>query len=263
MNDLKALTGVAAGYSHIAVESCGSTFLVCYEEAAKGNVDRLWVTAGEQTQGRGSRGRNWISKPGNLYSSLLLRNPSKPKNYAELTFVAALAVRDTIADFLAGALVQLKWPNDVLVNDKKCSGVLLESRMGGASNLVVIGMGINCRHHPSDTLFPATDMLAEGIDVQPEDVFAVLSGKLAQMIEIWDQGNNFQGVLDAWLHHAWGLGKATKVGLYDGSHLSGTFKGVDKRGQMLLVEDNGDERVITVGDIFTLPGAGKNAGEQD
>ena len=261
-----ALKGSTKAYRHIAVESCISTNVLCFEQAIKGEPGNLWITSAEQTGGKASRGRSWVSKPGNLYSSLLLENPCAPEHFSELTFVAALAVREAIEDFLPHASLALKWPNDVLVNEKKCSGILLESRQSTLNNHVVIGIGINCGHHPADTSFPATDLLSEGIDLEPPAVFEVLARKIASFLQIWDAGNEFDMIRENWLNHAWGLGKTTRVGLYDGSVLSGTFKGLDESGHMLLIEASGHETSITVGDIFALPMSDvrdKDAGEMD
>ncbi len=262
----RSLQGLAEGFRHIAVDSCGSTNVICFERAENGEPGNLWITATEQTVGKASRGRGWVSKPGNLYSSLLLETPCKPKHLPGLTFVAAVSVYETIAHFVSGAKVELKWPNDVLVDERKCSGVLLENRLNLERNIVVIGMGLNCRHHPGDTNFPATDMLTEGVDVEPEQVFDELAARVAENLKLWNAGTGFAAIRENWLQHAWGLGKPTLVRLYDGVEVCGTFKGLDKNGHMILTGESGKDVRITVGDVFALPKVVEqtnNAGEFD
>src|SRR4029077_19050276 len=96
--------------------------------AQQGEGGPLWITATAQTQGRGRYGRIWISPPGNLYACLLLRDPSPFEHAPQLAFVAALALRDAVA-FEAKALapqLKFKWPNDLLLDGRKCAGTLIE-----------------------------------------------------------------------------------------------------------------------------------------
>ncbi len=153
-----------------------STNTLCLEAAQNGDPGGLWITAGRQLQGRGSRGRQWVSEPGNLYASLLLRAPGSDEKLHTLTFVTSLAIRDAIyalpdAGF---ADVALKWPNDVLLNGKKTSGILLESHHVRDARFVIIGMGVNISHFPQDTLYPATSLQAEGINTNADDLVQFL-----------------------------------------------------------------------------------------
>ncbi len=130
--------------------------------AAPGTL--VWAT--EQTAGRGRRGRAWLSPPGNLYLSLVLRPDGAPSRAAQLGFVAALGLGDALAPLLGPALpLSYKWPNDLLVNGKKLAGILLESETSAAGGVdfVVIGIGVNIRSMPDDVEFPATSLAAEGV----------------------------------------------------------------------------------------------------
>src|SRR6185436_13795822 len=119
------------------------------------------VWADEQTAGRGRRGRTWLSPPGNLYLSLVLRPNDPPARAAQLGFVAALGLGDALAG-LAGPRLQprYKWPNDLLVNGKKLAGILLESENAAADRVdfVVIGIGVNIAVAPDDVEYPATSL---------------------------------------------------------------------------------------------------------
>src|SRR4029079_14280939 len=94
---------------------------------------------------------------------------SAPDRFAELSFVAALAVHDAVGrriPGLAGRLV-LKWPNDLLIDRNKFAGILVE----GEGATVVIGIGVNCIHHPEGTDYPETDIAAAGVRASPERLF--------------------------------------------------------------------------------------------
>ena len=107
--------------------------------AEAGEAEGLVVVAKRQTAGRGRHGRVWESPEGNLYCSMLLRPADMQATGAFYSFVAALALRDTVAALLPGAAVTLKWPNDVLVGGRKIAGILLE----GGPQWLVIGIGLN------------------------------------------------------------------------------------------------------------------------
>src|SRR5437016_6850797 len=118
----------AAGVRHVAHEVLGSTNVEALHLARQGEHGPLWITADRQTAGRGRRGRAWVSPPGNLYASLLLREPAQPRRAAEICFIAALALSDAIFEIAprAAAALALKWPNDVLVDGAKTAGILVE-----------------------------------------------------------------------------------------------------------------------------------------
>lgn len=236
----------------IRLGDVGSTNDEARRLAASGARDGTLVRADSQNRGRGRQGRNWDSPPGNLYMSLLLRPDVAPGRALQLGFVASLSIAEAIA---AGAPatgdVQVKWPNDVLVNGGKVCGMLLESSMkadGSAVEWVVIGMGINVKAAPDGTAWPATSLAAEGMDVTPGDLLRAI----VQRIESWrgrwrDEG--FSPVREAWLARAAGLGGPV-VARLPGETLAGTFSGLDETGALLLDLEAGGRRHIAMGDVF-------------
>jgi BirA family biotin operon repressor/biotin-[acetyl-CoA-carboxylase] ligase len=242
-----------SGHRIIRVEETGSTNTVALDAARTGESSGLWIVARRQTGGRGSRGRQWVSIEGNLLASLLLRDPGPVARLPELTFVAALAVRDAIAGFAAqaasGKSVSLKWPNDILVADRKVSGILLESHEVAGGRAVIIGIGVNCVGHPSDTLHAATDLAAEGIDGDAEAVLASMADRMAFWLETWNGGAGFADVRSAWLKHAKGLGERIHVRL-PGRELTGTFEEFSQDGQLVIRLDGRDSIRLSAADIF-------------
>src|SRR5947207_10376488 len=120
----------AAGVRLVMHDALDSTNSEALKLAQGGERGPLWVVAARQTAGRGRRGRNWVSQPGNLYATLLLTDPAPAERWPQLSFVAALALRDAVAA-LAPALearVAIKWPNDLLLDGAKVAGILIEGQ---------------------------------------------------------------------------------------------------------------------------------------
>lgn len=156
-----ALSPVAAneGYRLETFEAVGSTNAVALERAAGGDPGKLWLVTKKQESGRGRRGRAWSTPEGNLASTLLLVESYEMKTAATLGFVAGLSLADALDAVFAATgpavppTIGLKWPNDVLVNGAKLTGILLESSIL-AKNLfaVAIGIGTNVVAFPDDRL---------------------------------------------------------------------------------------------------------------
>src|SRR5690242_10790158 len=152
----------AAGVRLVSHELLTSTNSEALALAGKGEGGPLWITAGRQSAGRGRRGRPWVSEPGNLYATLLLTDPAPPEHWPELSFVAALAIHDAVAEVAPAIRPQLaiKWPNDLLLDSRKFAGILAEGEGGerGDGGAVAVGIGVNCSSHPANTDYPATDL---------------------------------------------------------------------------------------------------------
>lgn len=232
-------------------DSVGSTNDEAKTLARGGAPSGTLVWAGQQTAGRGRRGRTWLSPAGNLYLSLVERPEEPPARAAQLGFVAALGLGDALAA-LAGPAPQLryKWPNDLLANGKKIAGILLESENAAQDSVdfVVIGIGVNIAHAPRDVEFPATSLAAEGVaGITP----AVLLEGFARHFPGWAQRWRVEGfapIRAAWLAAASGLGNSIKVRL-EHSTLFGRFHGLDDDGALVLDAAEGRRR-IAAGEVF-------------
>jgi BirA family biotin operon repressor/biotin-[acetyl-CoA-carboxylase] ligase len=244
---------LAAGARHIALETTASTNVEALDHARAGERGTLWITARTQTAGRGRRGSTWVSNAGNLYATLLLTEPSPPECAPQLSFVAALALHDAVADCAPqlGPLLQLKWPNDLLLGGAKLAGILIE---GGSERTfaVAIGIGVNCAGHPSDTAYPATDLAAAGALVAPDQVFSALVASMVRRLAQWARGEGFSGIRADWLKRAAGLGEAIRVRLPK-REFSGRFEGLDEAGR-LLVDGPAGVTAVTAGEVFGMGG---------
>ncbi|MEX0589587.1 MAG: biotin--[acetyl-CoA-carboxylase] ligase, partial [Xanthobacteraceae bacterium] len=218
-------------------------------------IGPLWVVARRQTAGHGRRGRTWISEPGNLYASLLLVDPAVPAVVSGICFVSALALHDALLDTahgLAPAQLKLKWPNDVLLDGRKLAGILIEGvSLAGGSAAVAVGFGVNCRHHPERTEFPAIDLAAAGYAASPEMLLGALGDAMATRLKEWDRGSGFAEIRAAWLARATGIGAAIEVRLSDRTSV-GIFEAIDQGGALVLKHRDGKRETIAAGDVFPL-----------
>jgi BirA family biotin operon repressor/biotin-[acetyl-CoA-carboxylase] ligase len=202
-----------------------------------------------QEAGRGRRGRAWSSPAGNLYASLLLTDPAPPAIAAQLSFVAALALHDAVAECAPqlGPALKVKWPNDLLLGSAKIAGILIEAETGPPFT-TVIGMGVNCASHPPDTLYAATDLKAAGALVTAEVLLQALARTMQTRLAQWDRGGGFAAIRSAWLKRAAGLGGDIRVRLPE-REFSGLFEGLDDDGRLLVRGENG-VTAVTAGEVF-------------
>ncbi len=246
-------TGLPPAYRLVALASIDSTNEEAKRRARAGAADKTLVWAATQTAGRGRGGRLWVSPPGNLYLSLVLRPDCPPRRAVELGFVAAVALGSALRPFTGDLPVAFKWPNDVLLRGRKVAGILIEADSQNAARLdwLVLGVGVNVASHPAGTDFPATSLSAEGRPgVSVEALRDAFAADFLAATEQW-QRDGFQAVRARWKAQAVGLGRPISVRLPNAT-LRGTFIDLDADGALLLggETDGGTVRRITAGDVF-------------
>lgn len=230
--------------------------------AASGEPGPLWVVARRQTGGKGRSGRSWASEPGNLYNTLMQRFRCPPAVLNQLSLLAGLAAHDAIAAVVRpGTLrgLRLKWPNDVLIGDAKCVGILCESQQSPGEVIVVMGIGINIASHPEGLGRPTTSLAAHGVHVTPETMHAALAERTAHWIDAWREGHNFEALRQAWLERAGAIGEPMSVNM-GAERVEGSYMGLDGTGALLLRDVVGRMRVITFGDVSLGLGNGTTGG---
>jgi BirA family biotin operon repressor/biotin-[acetyl-CoA-carboxylase] ligase len=232
-------------FSLLALDRTDSTNDEARRAAQQGAGHGFVVCAVEQTAGRGRRGRGWVSAPGNLFCSVLLDPGSSPAEAPQLAFVAAVALAKTLNELLPSAGFQVKWPNDILCQGRKVSGMLLELALPWA----ILGVGVNIAHAPDLGLYPATCLASLGSDTQPFDVLTGFCGQLAEWYAVW-RTVGFAAVRQAWLDLAYGVGGPVTVRLSDEKTLQGRFTGLDEGGALLLETADGRRQTVLAGDAF-------------
>ena len=240
-------------YRLVALDSVDSTSEEAKRLARAGAEDGTLVWAREQTGGRGRAGHSWHSPVGNLYLSLVLRPECDARQAAQLSFVAALGVGDAVGS-VAPPLVEVryKWPNDVLFNDRKGVGILLEAELAPEGGLVwmVLGCGVNIASYPEDSAYPATSLRFEGAlaTLAPVDLLEAFGRHFLSWTNRWLE-DGFAPIRRAWLQHAKGLGEAIDVRLPRES-LSGRFADLDADGALVLELPDGATRRIAAGEVY-------------
>jgi BirA family transcriptional regulator, biotin operon repressor / biotin---[acetyl-CoA-carboxylase] ligase len=230
------------------VAETGSTNADLLLLSRSGADDGLWLRAERQTAGRGRQGRAWASPEGNLYASTLVRlRPGDPPA-ATLALVAAVALEEVIGKLLQSFhTLVLKWPNDLLLDGAKLSGILLER----AEDAIVVGFGVNIAHHPdlSDRL--TTSLAAQGLAVTP----AEFAQRLAEMFAAWLHHWRHDGlapIVARWTERAHPPGTPLIARLPDGTGVEGTFDTLAKDGALVLRLADGGVRVIHAADVFLV-----------
>lgn len=219
----------------------GSTNDDLIARAASGAPEGLWLRAEVQTGGKGRQGRAWMSPPGNLYASTLVRirpgDPSAPT----LALVSAVALHEAASIY--SPAVRIKWPNDLLADGAKLAGILLER----AGDSVVIGFGANLAHHPEGLERPVTSLARlTGAAPEPGVFIELLSETFARWLSRW-RGEGMAPVRRAWLAAAHPIGTALST-----SEGEGLFDGLDEDGALRLRLADGTLRIIHAGDVFLI-----------
>lgn len=183
-------------------DEVSSTNDVLREKASAGAPEGCVVIAGAQSAGRGRRGRQWLSVPGKgVYFSLLLRPRWPADETPFVSFFSALAVARALEGLQIGG-VKLKWPNDVLVKDKKIAGVLIEPRISaGRVEFIVVGIGINVLHQGKDLeplgMSAATSCSLEGSHVSCDDVIVRVLSEFDVCYYMIQRGDN-KAIIEEW-----------------------------------------------------------------
>ncbi|MFC0683791.1 biotin--[acetyl-CoA-carboxylase] ligase [Novosphingobium clariflavum] len=206
----------------------------------------FWLRAVRQSAGRGRRGKAWSSPEGNLYASTVVARRAGDPPVHTLAFVAAVAVRDLIVSLLpGGTAIQLKWPNDVLVEGAKISGILLERR----GDDVIVGIGINVVSAPELADRATTSIhSAKGRIADAHGVLEILADAFAERLVQWRM-EGLSATLNAWQQGAYPQGTALKVMLDGDGEVTGTFAGLDPDGALRLRLADASLRVIHAGDV--------------
>lgn len=253
---MAAAAALPTGYRRIAFDRVASTNDEARRFAEAGAAEGLVVTGVQQTAGRGRQGKAWVSPPGNVYASLLLRPACPAARAAELVFVAGVAACDAVATLLSGeAPARCKWPNDLMIRGRKVAGILAEASTdpAGTCEFVVLGIGINVAHHPPETAWPATSLVASGAGGAAAGG-ADAEGVLARLVAAWDEwhrrwrADGFVPIRAAWLERAFALGQTIQLSQDRGAH-RGRFLGLDASGALVLETIAGKRETHQFGDV--------------
>ncbi len=215
-------------------ESLDSTMIEARRDMQPGRI----VGAEEQTAGMGRHGRKWISEPGaGLYVSMVLGVKPVPV----IMLALGLAARDALAS-VSKLNVDLRWPNDVLVNGNKCAGVLAQLE----GDMIIAGIGINVSQaeFPSDLETPATSLLLEGVTASREDLLVALVNAIDRYCQL-PADETLRQFANA---SSYASGRRVRAEA-SGKLVEGVTCGLDPAGFLRVREDNGTETVILAGGV--------------
>jgi len=222
---------------YITLETIDSTNMEMQRRRKEFLGSNVLLISEEQTAGKGQHGRFWHSKRGSgLWSSLFIgQSKVLAHNLQLLSLYTGIVIRRSIFQ-LAGIEASLKWPNDIMINSRKCGGILTEVQwMGSSASSAIIGFGINLNHQeqdfPADLRKSATSLLQGGWD--DPDSSALLDNIVTQFFENLDLLDHPQHLIAEWNSLAWKLGKKIHWRGKEGS-FDGIFQGVTINGEAII-----------------------------
>jgi BirA family biotin operon repressor/biotin-[acetyl-CoA-carboxylase] ligase len=241
------------GCQRIELASCGSTNDEAARLARAGAKHGTLVIAERQTSGRGRDGRVWESPPGGLYLSAVLRPPMPIVDVPPMTLAIGIGLCEAVRT--TGAPAVLKWPNDLLVADRKLAGVLVEAQsQGNRLEAVIVGIGINLTGELPDAVAETGITLAEAagttIDREPflERMLALVERWVDRYVSV-----GIEPIIPAWQERmAVGLHARAMI---DGAPLTGCVAGLDADGALLLRDEAGKVHRVRSGDVEVLRAA--------
>jgi len=244
--------------------SVGSTNALALEAAQAGAGGGVWV-ADEQTAGRGRGGHGWHSAVGDgLYVSALVTPPVEAVTALKISLATGLAAQAAIAE-VTGLTVDIRWPNDLLLNERKCGGILVETAVAPAQDeararlrYAVIGVGINLNHaaFPAELGALATSLrIAGGSAVSREAVLAALLRALDEELRLLVGGDRGMDIGPDLLERfarasSWVRGKRVRV--EEGGGYTGVTSGLDAQGFLQVDGDDGVRRTVLSGGVREL-----------
>jgi len=236
-------------------DSIPSTNLEAARLASEGAREGVCVIAREQTAGRGRLDRRWVSpKDAGLYFSIVLRPQFQQSDWPLLTLMAAVAVHEAL--FEAYALeADIKWPNDLLVNEKKICGILAETVETNKGRAVIVGIGVNLTEHsyPVTVALEATAVeTVTGQSEPPEVLLITLITALAKYYGVLNETGGRESIIAAWSQRSsYAEDKRVRVIESDDSFV-GTTRGLEGDGALRVETSNGKIRLVRAGDVTNL-----------
>lgn len=242
-------------FTILRFDSIGSTNTEALNQARRGAGEGLCVLARRQTAGRGRHGRIWISeRDAGLYFSLVLRPKIENRFLPLITLTAAAAVCDALAE-RCGLKPDIKWANDVHVNNKKICGILAEMTETNVDLAIALGIGINLKssNFPPELADIATSIEAETNRVfDAEALLQALTARLAEYYRVLNGTDGAEKIRREWAKRSsYHEGKSVKVKL-ENETIRGTTRGLEENGALRVETESGAIKIIQAGDVEML-----------
>jgi len=230
-------------------ESVATTMNVAMQLGMEGASEGTLVLAESQTRGRGRLGRSWLSpKYKGIYFSLILKPKISPDRTPILTLLAAVSICQAVKE-VAGQDLQIKWPNDIIMHNKKLGGILTElSAEMDEVNFVVIGVGLNVNNDKKSLLSSATSLKEQK---KEQNNRVTLLQEILRRIEknyLLFQESGARPIIEKWREHSITLGRRVKV-YCQNEHIEGEALDIDIDGGLLVRKDSGLTEKVLSGDV--------------
>ncbi len=246
------------GKSIYSFEDVGSTNEVAHELAINGAPEGTVVISDSQTRGKGRLERKWISPSGkNIYISTIFRPKIEARDAPFLTLVSSIALAETIRN--EGTDAFIKWPNDVLIDDRKVAGVLTEmTARGGRVDFIIVGIGVNINMTDQDmdeemgkVAEIATSLrIVTGREIDRVNMIV----NLIEEIEHWYNRyleNGKPPIVKEWMER-WGAINRRVLVKFNGKEIVGVAIGIEENGYLMIKKDDGNVERILTGDVILI-----------
>lgn len=239
------------GNSILSYKQVDSTNTVCYNLAQKDIEEGTVVFAEGQMKGRGRMGRKWASPLyKGIYMSIILKPDITPRETPKITLVAALGVCAAIRE-IAGLQALIKWPNDILIENKKACGILTEiSAEADKVNFLIVGIGINVNNEDGQPAGSTSLRKALGKEVSRIE----LAKKILENIERYYflyKKEGFEKIIIEWRNYSATLGRRVRA-IFRDSEIEGEAQDISPDGALIIRLDSGFLQEISAGDIVML-----------
>lgn len=242
-------------FTILRYETITSTNTAALEQAKRGAKEGLCIVAREQTRGRGRHAREWVSeKDSGLFLSVVLRPKIETKYLSLITLMTSVIIYEVLTD-LYDLHPDIKWSNDVLINEKKISGILAETAETEKGLAVVVGVGINLnsKNFPKELSDSATSIEQEtGRSPDPERLLNSLTSFFSFFYDIFQGENGIEIIRNEWSKRSsYFDGKEVRVKLENKS-INGTTCGLEENGALRIKTEDGAIEIIQAGDVERL-----------
>lgn len=237
-------------------DSLPSTNLEAAKQATEGAAEGLCVVANEQTAGRGRLGRRWISpRNAGIYCSILLRPQFGENAWPLITLMSAIAVHEALFE-LCGLRTDIKWPNDILHDEKKLCGILAETVDTLAGRALILGIGINLTSDSFPPELAATATSVTDATGRNPDLESLLQ-KLQECFVRWyarlSESAGADTIVSAWSQRS-SYAEGKEIRIADcGLEISGITRGLESEGGLRVETQTGEIRIVRAGDVSVRP----------
>ena len=210
------------------------------------------IVANKQNKGRGRLNRNWESPKGNLYFSLVLQPKIAIEKTSQISLVAICALQIAVAKIFQQqnivAKIQNKWPNDLLIDQNKVAGILLESKISNKNcDFAILGIGVNINSNPTQTLFPSTNIKNFSCEISASKMLEFFLEEFENLYENW-LIFGFKNIRNLWHKNAYNLNSKININLGN-SKIEGLFQEIDEEGNIVIKNHNNETKKISFGDV--------------